>query len=886
MSRLAIRRLRVDGFGRFRDLDIGPLDERITVFRGPNEAGKSTLLEFIRTILFGFPRQRADLWYPPLQGGRHGGLIELAGDAEAVTAVTRHEGKGRGPVEVIAPDGQLREEEYLADLLGAQGEDLFANLYAFTLDELQSDALLRDENVNRQIYSAGVGERNLPKTLADLDQQRKAIYSPRGRLHRLFQLRRQLQEIDEQLELSRGQARRYGQIKAELGRSEGKAQALRAAADATAERIEHVRRLQAAWDDFTELQGIARRIGELPQTGPLPDAAIDHLNALEERVRIGRSERDRAQRELADARARIPAEMDPRVLADSRQMLEPVVRGRSAFAGSVTDLPQRQREYAEHLATLAGALAELGPDWTAERVAGFDFSAEDLSALARLAERVGRAAPRHSSDPDPRRGRRARLAVAALASLLGISGAAALLWAQPAYIEPSAAANVALVGVVLIAAAGLRYLLLRRRGEGRRAHESELAHSQWRDFLKAKQLDLTLTPERVGELRTTLERARAAVANCHTWQRRIDAIKRDIAEYTDLAGTLANTFGIATERSSPEAVAEVADALISLHAQMPLWDSAVKAAESELAHRSQVLESDLKQRSRLFAELGADDSEQLRQRQRQLRQRRELGEAKIQADRRLQRWVQVGCSLGHLQGQLTATDQGQLAAAAAAARTRKAEIESELEANALFQGGLSNQLAELAAESESDRLVQERSVLMTRLAAAEREWVVLTLAGELLAEARRRYETERQPGIIRTAQSVFAQLSDDRYPKILAPLGSDEIAVVDRTGVRKEPRQLSRGTREQLYLALRFGLIAELGRRMRALPVAVDEILVNFDPERARRAAQALLQLAQTNQLLVFTCHPQTLEFFDRAAGELAMPAAAVIDLPAGTRWR
>ena len=47
-----------------------------------------------------------------------------------------------------------------------------------------------------------------------------------------------------------------------------------------------------------------------------------------------------------------------------------------------------------------------------------------------------------------------------------------------------------------------------------------------------------------------------------------------------------------------------------------------------------------------------------------------------------------------------------------------------------------------------------------------------------------------------------------------------------------------------------------------------------FDPERARRAAEAFAELAQTNQVLVFTCHPETVKLFTDLD-----PAAQVITM-------
>jgi len=48
---------------------------------GENEAGKSTLLAFLRAMLFGFPKKSTSArQYPPLRGGGHGGRIVVTDD--------------------------------------------------------------------------------------------------------------------------------------------------------------------------------------------------------------------------------------------------------------------------------------------------------------------------------------------------------------------------------------------------------------------------------------------------------------------------------------------------------------------------------------------------------------------------------------------------------------------------------------------------------------------------------------------------------------------------------------------------------------------------------------------------------------------------------------
>ena len=74
---MRISELFVDGFGHFHDYTVGPLTSRLVIFYGRNEAGKSTLLEFIRTILFGFPTRNRDGHFHPINGGRHGGRLTV-----------------------------------------------------------------------------------------------------------------------------------------------------------------------------------------------------------------------------------------------------------------------------------------------------------------------------------------------------------------------------------------------------------------------------------------------------------------------------------------------------------------------------------------------------------------------------------------------------------------------------------------------------------------------------------------------------------------------------------------------------------------------------------------------------------------------------------------
>ncbi|MEG2005083.1 MAG: hypothetical protein RR014_03510, partial [Bilophila sp.] len=142
------------------------------------------------------------------------------------------------------------------------------------------------------------------------------------------------------------------------------------------------------------------------------------------------------------------------------------------------------------------------------------------------------------------------------------------------------------------------------------------------------------------------------------------------------------------------------------------------------------------------------------------------------------------------------------------------------------------------------------------------EWSKHALARHLLTEAKLRFEKERQPDVIRVASSVFASITDGKWTGISASLEDSSLRVLPPFGEPVSPDVLSRGTQEQLYLALRLAYIRNHATQAVPLPVIMDDVLVNFDPDRADRTALALAGLTEPeantpgHQVLFFTCHP------------------------------
>ncbi len=177
------------------------------------------------------------------------------------------------------------------------------------------------------------------------------------------------------------------------------------------------------------------------------------------------------------------------------------------------------------------------------------------------------------------------------------------------------------------------------------------------------------------------------------------------------------------------------------------------------------------------------------------------------------------------------------------------------------------------SEERARALVKQEKVLAQLDIAAE-QWAVLTLCRAMLDETRRIYETERQPEVLRQASGFFGTMTEGRYARVFTPLDGSEIQVERADGVRLSPQVLSRGTAEQLYLAMRLALVREYANHVEPLPVVFDDIFVNFDPERTRSSIKAVRELCSTHQVLLFTCHPHLVDIVREI-----VPAAKVFPL-------
>jgi len=188
--------------------------------------------------------------------------------------------------------------------------------------------------------------------------------------------------------------------------------------------------------------------------------------------------------------------------------------------------------------------------------------------------------------------------------------------------------------------------------------------------------------------------------------------------------------------------------------------------------------------------------------------------------------------------------------------------------------------AALAARVEAAGRDRSTETLQADLADVEQQLAaqldrrrLLERTGLLLEETRRTVARDHQPPVLRDASHWLSRLTDGRHAAITTAIDEARLEVHDRDGVVWNPERLSRGTREQVFLALRLALVRDLQRHGVQLPIVMDDALVNFDDDRARSAARVLVEFVSDHpgerQMLVFTCHAHVAAIFAEANAEV-----------------
>nr|WP_242056271.1 AAA family ATPase [Bacillus paralicheniformis] len=176
---------------------------------GLNEAGKTTLMSFIESVLFGFPKTKR---YEPKTGVIYGGMLEVGHPDLGQIRIERTAGKPER-VTVYLEDGSTKPEGFLNELLSGVDRQLYKAIYSFDVFGLQEIHKFNRDKIGRfLLFSSLFGSEAISKMDAGLVKKQEELFKPNGRKPELNQELDRLKKLSEDLKKAKAREGDYHRL--------------------------------------------------------------------------------------------------------------------------------------------------------------------------------------------------------------------------------------------------------------------------------------------------------------------------------------------------------------------------------------------------------------------------------------------------------------------------------------------------------------------------------------------------------------------------------------------------------------------------------------------------------------------------------------------------
>ena len=148
--------------------------------------------------------------------------------------------------------------------------------------------------------------------------------------------------------------------------------------------------------------------------------------------------------------------------------------------------------------------------------------------------------------------------------------------------------------------------------------------------------------------------------------------------------------------------------------------------------------------------------------------------------------------------------------------------------------------------------------LTSKIEADVEHYVRLNLSAVILAKSIERYRQKNQSPVLDAASRYFKAMTQGDFEGLRADYdekGDPVIKAFRPDGRTLMVHEMSDGSRDQLFLALRLGGLEKHVNNNGPMPFIVDDVLVHFDDDRSVAALAGMARLAQSTQIIFFTHH-------------------------------
>ena len=941
---MKIKSIIIEKFGIFKDLEITNLSSKqINLLCENNEFGKTTLFEFIRRCLYGFD---VGVDY----GGECKGKLILF-DSENNELIIDRAKKSvkKDKLKVYFKGKEFIDKEaeaLLSKILPVNG-NVFKNVYAFSLDELQQIGLLDDEDIKIKIFGAGQGvSSSINKTLKNLGNDIDSLFKLRGKNQKINQQLKELDNIEKLIRNASISVKDYDLRSAELNELK----------ESINEEQNKLKQLTNQHKGLEQQQKIMGLIFELKQILRKRDELGDSEEKLEsEKI----SQRDIAEVEnillqltenkvklknlnldldnLLHKKDKVP--FSKVILADfnSDLMNEDIMFLQQQYMllkERQIQIVAERCELRDSFARLSHNCGEINKNWSLSTLKSIKINNEICEKYYRLRDNLNKKNQVYESAENNwmnlnnslyfnfdnevvnnchKFKTKDSLNLFLIIVFSAVIGTGVNYFIQKFWISSLVSAILTIIAIIV--AKPYKKLITKKFVSQKQneicekltqsKRDKEIVELEWENFLYdfhiTKYMNINnfenevLKPlkncQRVLQQLLDQRHSLNNKKNSFFANKKIfsDLLLRyylryqkhlDIENYKNLKILERQNFNIDYYDIYHKKLKVFFVQLNGVAEQKIEIDSAIGKLELDIVKNSSYIDEQQLKLRKIYKKFLVDNFDALKA----LFDKQEQKE-KFESDinnlvTNIQRNLNLSCSLNEILDNYGELDDGKINEQLVQITEQINFINKNYREQLQQYGVMEQELLAFANDSDIQKLMVAKEKLKSELKNNIKEWAAKKLAFKAIENALETFQQCHQPEVINSAKKYFYQLIGDdqrnlEYSFVEKKLKAQPSKIVNNSFHSQEymldVSQMSRGAKEQLFLAIRLALIEKYRCDGYKMPIIMDDILVNFDKNRRNNAVKVLIKFARDNdlQLIFMSCNKNMIDYFKHQVAQL-----------------
>ncbi|EBB5868610.1 hypothetical protein Y254_13405 [Listeria monocytogenes] len=899
---MRITSIDIIGYGKWSDAHFNNI-ANFQVFYGENEAGKSTIMAFIHSILFGFPtKQQSIPRMEPKNGGPYGGRLTLEDTPLGKVIIERLKGKATGDVRIYYGDGQTAGEEKLPEIIGEIDRNTYEAIFSFDIHGLQNIHQWKKKEFERYLLATGTtGSDALLKGAEALQKKLDSLYKPSGRNPLINQQLKKVKEAQQAFQNAKKQNAQYEELINEKEQAIVRQTELQNEKTTMRVELDALATLADLWPLYQEWKALSNKASETTETTFPPDGVIrlEHLHLREKEWQNQLIQLEERQKNLisnnnyehsaffAENEAEVTYLIETYAAFGEREIQLKNLKQEIKFQQVDTKQPLRiwsseleqtmihlkekeqSRKEQQHDIQLKLKFTNDSEEKLQKKIDQIEAEMWDNKTFQQAKEKM------QDSPKTSKTKTMVSLGIFAVAFVLMIVFQA--IWS---------------VALVFVSALIVGYAFITTGKSSPTNNEQILAfleqkkiRQEWQQLLN----EMDIVASQIAELRAAENKLSENIYQ-HTmelrhffsdlgintepssnWHYELSIYKKN-SEKRQLAMELISKLEPLAEKQeayrarlenlklpidytdTEEKITFLRQGL--LYYRNHLTENAKLAEKLEqVTMQLDLVKQDLllvkKEKADLLERANVSNEEDFRmaamrvKEEQKWRERLVLIEAQLEPEKRE--------ALNRYENQATIKEKElQLEES-----LRQIELEQEqIHASLAAQNHAIDKLEEGGTFAV---LMQEFYSEKSKLKQISAEWTETKLALQMLQNTMQQLQEGKLPKTLKLASEYFNHLTSGNYRKVY--LQDNRLQVESKDSIPFFPEELSQATKEQLYLAIRFALIDVIHKDF-PLPIIIDDGFVHFDSSRMGQMMHLLQKRKSENQVIFFTCHQETRKYF------------------------